>query len=55
VKIQPQPLPVRHQAEFIRDVPRSCSCTWEWQPGQPGRWLRIYAVPGCAYHLGRAS
>jgi len=36
---------------WIRDVPASCSCTWEWrQPQWIGRYVRTIADPDCRWH-----
>ena len=33
----------------IRDVPRSCVCTWSWGPLLL-RWVRIDPRPSCPWH-----
>ena len=38
-----------HAWQYIRDVPRSCACSWVW--GWPTlRWVRYSTVLGCAWH-----
>jgi hypothetical protein len=37
------------QAEYARDVPRACSCTWLWNPGAL-RYETIWGDPECPWH-----
>lgn len=37
------------QAEYARDVPRACVCTWQWSPHER-RYLVIRPWPGCPWH-----
>lgn len=38
-------------AEFIRDVPSSCSGAWTWEPGL-ARFALIGHTTGCPWHTG---
>lgn len=38
-----------HEAEFIRDVPWSCICPWEWSAVDL-RWKRVRYRWGCPWH-----
>jgi hypothetical protein len=40
-------VPAAHELERIRDIPRTCPCTYEWDEG---RWHRILTLPGCPWH-----
>ena len=38
-----------HLNEYVRDVPRSCLCTWEWVPPLAA-WMRIGIRHDCIWH-----
>ena len=40
---------VPHAAEAIRDIPRTCPCTWQWDQ-QKHRFTRISTYRGCPWH-----
>ncbi len=40
----------KHQAEWVRDVPTSCVCPWEWSI-EARMWKRIGARTYCPWHL----
>jgi hypothetical protein len=41
-------LPPGASANYVRDVPRSCICLWDWS-GRRGQWQRIRTLPGCPW------
>ena len=41
-----------HEPERTRDIPRSCTCTWEFD-NQARTWYRTWYRPGCAWHTMR--
>jgi hypothetical protein len=36
------------QAEYARDVPRTCTCTWQWHVRER-RYERIFTAPECPW------
>ena len=38
----------------LRDVPRSCICSWIWKP-DPCRFVLQWTAPGCPWHFGRRA
>lgn len=37
-----------HQAEYVRDVPRTCACVWSWSPAARA-YVRLAGVPDCPW------
>lgn len=44
----------RHQDEYARDVPRTCTCMHQWNV-QGRRYERIAWIPGCPWHSGQSQ
>jgi hypothetical protein len=38
-----------HEAEYLRDVPRTCSCLYRWTRAAR-RYERFSLSPGCPWH-----
>jgi len=36
-------------AAAIRDIPRSCTCSWRYLAGR-GKWVRVRPRIGCPWH-----
>ena len=45
---------MKHEWQRVRDVPRTCHCTWLWVPDKAA-FARAWAVPGCPWHTERSG
>jgi hypothetical protein len=45
------PSPAERVAEYVRDVPQSCICLWQWSRSWQ-HWTLDTVVYGCPWHEG---